>query len=50
MLVVADQGARRIGRERRLAGARQAEEHAVSPSSPTLAEQCIGITPFSGSR
>ena len=27
MLVVADQGARRVGRQRRLAGARQAEEH-----------------------
>ncbi len=50
MLVVADQRAIRIGRQRGLAGARQAEKTAASPSGPTLAEQCIGMTPFSGRR
>jgi hypothetical protein len=49
VLVVADQRAVGVGRQRGLAGAGQAEEHAVSPSLPTLAEQCIGITPLRGS-
>ena len=50
MLVVADQLARRIGRERRLARAARPKKIATSLPSPTFAEQCIGKTPSSGSR
>ena len=50
VLVVADQRAVRLGRERRLARPGEAEEIATSPASPTFAEQCIGKTPSSGSR
>jgi hypothetical protein len=48
MLVVADQRAGGVGRQRRLAGARQAEEDGGVLGSPGawLAEQCIGITPL----
>ena len=49
VLVVADQRALRIGRQRRLAGAGEAEEEGGRPPA-RLAEQCIGITPREGSR
>ena len=50
MLVVAEQDAVGIGRQRGLAGARQAEEHRhVAVRGPTLAEQCIGMTLCGGS-
>ena len=48
VLVVADQRAVRVGGERGLAGAGEAEEDRAVAVGPTLAEQCIGITPFSG--
>ena len=51
VLVVADELAGGVGRERGLAGAGEAEEdRPCRPSGPTLAEQCIGNTPCAGSR
>ena len=50
VLVVADEAPQRIGRERRLARAREPEEDDESPACPTLIEECIGRTPSSGIR
>ena len=49
MFVIADEGPAGIGRQRRLAGARKAEEERRIAPAPWLAAQCIGMTPFSGS-
>ena len=50
MLVVADEGAVWIGRERVLPVPERPKKIAVSPSRPVLAEQCIGMTCFGGKR
>jgi hypothetical protein len=50
VFVVADEAAFGVGGERSFAGAGEAEEESGVAALPTFAEQCIGKTPFCGSR